>query len=123
MGSRWGKYRENTVAGSDVVEIVSHHYLAIGGFMDAQGFVAALTPAVTDANARERFLADPKAVLVAAGLDLPEWFTVSAREGDAAELIITLPALRDPDADLSDMELEQVAGGVPADSGLPTCPP
>ena len=91
--------------------------------MDAQGFVAALTPAVTDANARERFLADPRAVLVAAGLDLPEWFTVSAREGDATELIITLPALRDPDADLSDMELEQVAGGVPADSGLPTCPP
>ena len=48
--------------------------------MDAQGFVAALTPAVTDANARDRFLADPRAVLVAAGLDLPEWFMVSARE-------------------------------------------
>ena len=79
--------------------------------MDAQGLVAALTPAVTDANARERFLADPKAVLAGAGLDLPEWFTVSAREGDAAELIITLPALLDPDADLSDMELEGVAGG------------
>ena len=79
--------------------------------MDAQGFVAALTPAVTDANARERFLADPRAVLVAAGLDLPEWFTVTAREGDAAELTITLPALRDPDADLSEEQLEQVAGG------------
>ena len=79
--------------------------------MDAQGFVAALTPAVTDANARERFLADPKAVLVAAGLDLPEWFTVSAREGDAAELTITLPALRDPAADLSDEMLEDVSGG------------
>jgi hypothetical protein len=79
--------------------------------MDAQGFVAALTPAVTDANARERFLADPRAVLVAAGLDLPEWFTVSAREGDAAELTVTLPALRAPDADLSDMDLEAVAGG------------
>ena len=79
--------------------------------MDAQGFVAALTPAVTDANARERFLADPKAALAGAGLDLPEWFTVSAREGDAAELTITLPALRDPDADLSDMDLEGVAGG------------
>ena len=79
--------------------------------MDAQGFVAALTPAVTDANARERFLADPRAVLVAAGLDLPEWFTVSAREGDAAKLTITLPALRDPDADLSDVDLEGVAGG------------
>ena len=79
--------------------------------MDAQGFLAALTPAVTDADARERFLADPKAVLAAAGLDLPEWFTVTAREGDAAELIITVPALRDPDADLSDDVLEGVAGG------------
>ena len=79
--------------------------------MDAQGFVAAFTPAVTDANARERFLADPRAVLVAAGLDLPEWFTVTAREGDAAELIITVPALRDPDADLSDDMLEGVTGG------------
>ena len=79
--------------------------------MNAQGFLAALTPAVTDANARERFLADPKAVLAVAGLDLPEWFTVTAREGDAAELTITLPALLDPDVALSDMELEGVAGG------------
>ncbi len=79
--------------------------------MDAQGFLAALAPAVTDEKARERFLADPKAVLVAAGLDLPEWFTVSAREGDAAELIITLPALLDPDADLSEEQLAVVAGG------------
>ena len=108
-------YRENTVAGSDVAELVSYQEFSIGGFMDAQGFVAALTPAVTDANARERFLADPKAVLAGAGLDLPEWFTVSAREGDAAELTITLLALRDPD--LSDMELENVAGGTA--SGYP----
>ena len=79
--------------------------------MDAQGFLAALAPAVTDAEARERFLANPKAVLAAAGLDLPEWCTVTAREGDAAELTITLPALRDPDADLIDDVLEGVAGG------------
>ncbi len=78
--------------------------------MDAQSFLAALTPAVTDADARERFLADPKAVLAAAGLDLPEWFTVTAREGDAAELTITVPALLDPDA-LSDEQLDVVAGG------------
>jgi hypothetical protein len=78
--------------------------------MDAQGFLAALAPAVTDAQARERFLADPKAVLAAAGLDLPQWFTVSAREGDAAELTITLPALLDPDADLSDEQLAGVVG-------------
>ena len=79
--------------------------------MDAQGFLAALAPAVTDADARERFLADPKAVLVAAGLDLPEWFTVTAREGDAAELIITVPALLDPDGDLRDEHLGAVSGG------------
>jgi hypothetical protein len=79
--------------------------------MDAQGFLATLAPAVTDAQARERFLADPKAVLAVAGLDLPEWFTVSACEGDAAELTITLPALRDLDADLSEEQLAGVAGG------------
>jgi len=80
--------------------------------MDAQGFLAALAPAVTDAQARDRFLTDPKAVLVAAGLDLPEWFTVSAREDDAAELIITLPPLLDPDADLSEEQLAAVSGGL-----------
>jgi hypothetical protein len=80
--------------------------------MDAQGFLAALAPAVTDEKARERFLANPKAVLAAAGLDLPEWFTVSAREGDAAELTITLPDLLDPDADLSEDQLAAVAGGI-----------
>ena len=79
--------------------------------MDAQGFLAALTPAVTDADARERFLADPKAVLAAAGLDLPEWVSVTAREGDAAELIITVPALLDPDAELSEEQLAAVSGG------------
>jgi hypothetical protein len=80
--------------------------------MDAQGFLAALAPAVTDAQSRERFLADPRAVLAAAGLDLPEWFTVTAREGDAAELTINLPDLLDPDADLSEDQLAAVAGGI-----------
>ena len=79
--------------------------------MDAQGFLAALAPAVTDAQARERFLTDPKTVLAGAGLDLPESLTVSAREGDAAELTITLPPLRDPGADLSDEQLAAVSGG------------
>jgi hypothetical protein len=79
--------------------------------MDAQSFLAALAPAMTDATARERFLADPKAVLAASGLNLPEWFTVTAHEGDAAELTITLPGLLDTDADLSDEHLALVSGG------------
>ena len=66
---------------------------------------------MTDVEARERFLADPKAVLAAAGLDLPEWFTVTAREGDAPELTITVPGLVDPDADLSEEQLAAAAGG------------
>jgi hypothetical protein len=85
--------------------------------MDAQGFLAALAPAVTDADARERFLADPRAVLIAAGLDLPEWIAVSAREGDAPELTITVPALLDPDADLSEEQLAAASGGCCKASG------
>jgi hypothetical protein len=50
--------------------------------MDAQGFLAALAPAVTDADARER-----------------------------SELTITLPALLDPDADLTEEQLAAVSGG------------
>jgi hypothetical protein len=87
--------------------------------MNAQGFLAALAPAVSDAKARERFLADPRAVLAAAGLYLPVWFTVSAREGDAAELTITLPALRDPDADLTEEQLTGVSGGCGGGSPSP----
>jgi hypothetical protein len=81
--------------------------------MYAQGFLAALAPAVTDADARERFLANPKAALAASGLDLPEWFTVTAREGDAPELTITVPGLLDPDTELSDEHLEAAVGGAP----------
>jgi len=79
--------------------------------MDAEGFLAAPAPAVTDANARERFLADPEAVLAAAGLDLPGWFTVTAREGDAPELTITVPALLYLDADLSEEPFTAASGG------------
>jgi hypothetical protein len=82
-----------------------------GVFMDDQGFLAALSPAMTDAQARERFLADPRGFLAAAGFDLPESVTVTAREGDAAELTITLPGLLDPNADLSDESLAMASGG------------
>jgi hypothetical protein len=79
--------------------------------MNSEDFLAALAPAVTDAEARDRFLADPKAALAAAGLDLPDWFTVTAREGDAAELTITLPNLTSPDGELTDANLAAVSGG------------
>ena len=87
--------------------------------MGAQGFLAALAPVVTDAQARESFFANPRAVLAAAGLDLPEWFTVSAREGKAAELTITPPGLIDPDPDLSQENFEAVSGGFVPDAEIP----
>jgi hypothetical protein len=78
--------------------------------MDAQSFLAALAPAMTDAAARERLLTDPRAVLAAAGLDLPDWFTVTAVEGDTPALTLTLPSMLDPDA-ISDEQLAGVSGG------------
>ena len=82
--------------------------------MDAQAFLAALAPAMADAEARERFLADPQATLAAAGLDLPDWFPVTATEGEAPQLEITLAPLQqisDTDGAVSDEQLASVSGG------------
>jgi hypothetical protein len=79
--------------------------------MNSEDFLAVLAPAITDAEARARFLADPKAALAAAGLDFPEWFTVTAREGDAVELTITLPDLVQSNGELTDMDLATVSAG------------
>ena len=79
--------------------------------MDTRDFLAALAPALTDADARARFLADPRAVLEGAGLALPDWFSVTAREGDAPELSITVPPMVDLDVELSEENLDQVGGG------------
>ena len=79
--------------------------------MDAQSFLTALGPAMTDAAARERLLTDPRAVLAAAGLDLPDWFTVTAVEGDTPALTLTLPPMLDPDAELSEEQLAAASGG------------
>ena len=79
--------------------------------MDSQDLLAALAPALTDGQARARFLTDPRAVLAAAGLAVPDWIAVTAQEGDAPELAITLPPLLDSDAELRDEHLAAVSGG------------
>jgi hypothetical protein len=79
--------------------------------MNADDFLGALAPALTDPDARARFLADPRSALAAAGLAVPDWIAVTAREGDAPELTITLPPLLDSDAELSDEHLTAVSGG------------
>ena len=79
--------------------------------MDSDGFLAALAPTLTDPGARAAFLADPRAALTAAGLDVPVWIPVTVREGDAPELSIALPPVIDADAELSDEHLAVVSGG------------
>ena len=79
--------------------------------MDSQDLLAALAPALTDVDARARFLANPRATLEAAGLALPDWFAVTAREGDAPDLAITIPPMVDLDVELSEESLDQVGGG------------
>ena len=82
--------------------------------MDSQDLLAALAPALTDTDARARFLADPRAALAAAGLAVPGWIAVTAHEGDAPELAITLPPPLDPDAELCEEQLDAVSGGCAA---------
>ena len=91
--------------------------------MDSQELLAALAPALTDADARARFFNDPRGALAAAGLVVPDWVAVTAHEGDSPELSIALPPVMDPDAELTDEHLDMVSGGcgVPQESG-PTPP-
>jgi hypothetical protein len=79
--------------------------------MDAHEFLATLASAVSDPQAREKFLVDPRAVFVTDGLELPDWFRITATEGDAPELTITLPPLIDATGEMSDEQLAGVTGG------------
>ena len=47
----------------------------------------------------------------ATGKDIPEGFTLRCVENKGADLTVVLPDSIDADAELSDIELEQVAGG------------
>ena len=60
------------------------------------------------------FLSDPHAVLAEHGMDVPEGMNVKVVENTGNTVHVTLPAAPDANGDLSDEELENVAGG-----GLP----
>lgn len=81
--------------------------------------VSALSPTVTDANARAAFLADPRTALAEAGLELPEWFQITVTEGHAPALGLTLPPLL-AEGELSETHLDPAAGGAGTDTGY-TC--
>jgi hypothetical protein len=68
--------------------------------------------AQTDTEFRQLCLNDPNgAAQEATGKDIPEGFSLRFVENQGADLTVVLPDMIDANAELSEQELEQVAGG------------
>lgn len=66
--------------------------------------------AMTDMKFRTRFKTDPNTVIEeVSGLQVPAGFTIRVIAPEDADLTVTLPEIKNDE--LSDMELEEVAGG------------
>ena len=64
-----------------------------------------------DEAMKERFKADPKAVLAEHGLQVPDQIMVDVNEDTDFHINLTIPTAPAGDGELSDGELEAVAGG------------
>ena len=71
-----------------------------------------------DEAVKARFLADPKAVLAEHGMKMPEGIGIAASEDTDLHINLTIPAAPDGMGELSDGELDAVAGG---HYGTPMC--
>ena len=65
-----------------------------------------------DEALKQRFMADPKAVLAEYGMDVPDGMTVNVVENADNTVHITMPAPPSGSMDLSDEELSNAAGGI-----------
>ena len=64
-----------------------------------------------DEALKARFMSDPKAVLAEYGMDVPANVDVKVVENSENCVHITMPAVPASDSELSDQELDNVAGG------------
>ena len=64
-----------------------------------------------DETLKQRFMADPKAVLAEYGMDVPDGMDVNIVENTDNTVHITMPAPPSGHGDLSDEELSNAAGG------------
>jgi hypothetical protein len=64
-----------------------------------------------DEAVKQRFMADPKAVLAEYGMDVPDEMDVKVVENAGNCVHITMPAAPGRHSDLSDAELSKAAGG------------
>ena len=67
-----------------------------------------------DEALKQRFMADPKAVLAEYGMDVPDGMDVNVVENTDTTVHITLPMK--PSDDLTDDELSNAAGGIGHDA-------
>ena len=65
-----------------------------------------------DEALKQRFMADPKAVLAEYGMDVPDGMAVNIVENTDNTVHITMPAPPSGSMDLSDEELSNAAGGI-----------
>ncbi len=78
--------------------------------------------AQTDSEFRRLCLTEPNtAAKQAIGKDVPEGFTLRFIENQGADLTVVLPDFIDEKAELSDKDLDQVAGGKCAGSCAASC--
>ena len=77
-----------------------------------------------DEAVKARFLADPKAVLAEHGMTVPDQIGIEASEDTDLHINLTIPAAPDGNGELSDGELNAVAGGISVPGGAPSfmCP-
>ena len=76
-----------------------------------ESYKALLSRSATDLDFRQRLLADPAAAVAEfTGREVPDTFNVSFIE-NRADATVVLPDYVDPETELSEDELEAVAGG------------
>ena len=64
-----------------------------------------------DEAVKARFLADPKAVLAEHGMTVPDQIGIEASEDTDLHINLAIPAAQEGGLELSDSELDSVAGG------------
>ena len=74
-----------------------------------------------DEALKQRFMADPKAVLAEYGMDVPDGMNLNVVENGDTTVHITMPAPPSGHQDLSDEELGEAAGGAHTHWGDPGC--
>ncbi len=65
-----------------------------------------------DEALKARFTSDPKAVLAERGIDVPDGIDVNVVENSDNTINITMPAVPNNSADLSDEDMAAAAGGI-----------